>query len=508
MSVPDEPAHTLKAVAIAKDDWTTAASVVRRGSQSLYETTVRVPRAYAELGAGCYMFRPSVTAGCARPVSADRTIVPATTEAGTYPPLFYVVVGWPSRLLSPFRALYAMRVCSVLVCAALLASALLSAMRLGRGLVIAGVALAVTPMTLFLIGSINPNGLEIAAALCLWLSWLNLLEEAGPAPGRLLARLVASAILLAAARPLSPLYLTVILITVLLMAAKRGRLVELWSDYRVRVSLAALGITLAGSVAFIVANHSYGSFNGTPPPGHPGVGKLAQESLRLTGDRTRQMVGVLGWLDTPLPRWAATAWIGAVLLLVAAAVAVGTWRRRLVLVVSVAGVVATPILSEVVVGARYGHVWQGRYSLPLAVGIPMLSAWVVGEWSGFPHRGLAMVSVVAAVGAGAILVVAHLTSMTRYVVGLPHNLFAYLGGGGWTPPVEAPALLGLVLMTTIFYSGWLVRLAVRDPYVTGAADLHLQALVVTDLAMGPDLPDNAIPSTTPGRPPLARSPRQ
>jgi hypothetical protein len=369
-------------------------------------------------------------------------------------------------------------------------------MRLGRGLVIGGVALAVTPMTFFLMGSINPNGLEIVAALCFWLSLLNLLTESGRAPGRLLAPLVASAVLLATARPLSPLYLLVIAITVLLMAARRARLVELWSDRRVRLLLAAIGVSLAGSVAFIVANHSYNSFNGTAPSGHPGVGKLAQESLRLTGYRTRQMVGVFGWLDTPLPRWVATAWIGAVLVLVAAAVAVGTWRRRVVLLVLVVGVVATPIVSEAVVGARYGLIWQGRYSLPLAVGIPLLSAWIVGDWSGLPRRALVTVSIVAAAGAGAIEVVAHLTSMTRYMVGLPHSLFAYLGGGGWTPPVEAPALLCLALIAAIFYSGWLLRLAVRGSYAASRRS--------GDRA-GPVLPDTAIPSTAPGPPPLARS---
>jgi hypothetical protein len=195
----------------------------------------------------------------------------------------------------------------------------------------------------------------------------------------------------------------------------------------------------------------------------------------------------------------ATAWIGAVLVLVAAAVAVGTWRRRLVLLVLVVGVVATPIVSEAVVGARYGHIWQGRYSLPLAVGIPVLSAWVVGEWSGLPRRALAMVSVVAAVGAGAIEVVAHLTSMTRYVVGLPHGFFAYLAGGGWNPPVAAPALLGLVLVTAVLYSGWLLRLTGRDSYVTdnGSRD-----------RAGPALPDAVTRSTAPGQPQLAQSRRR
>ena len=119
---------------------------------------------------------PTVPASCAPSIGSDTTLAPATTEAGAYPPLYYLLVGWPSRLLAPQPAIYAMRMIGALLAAALLASGLASATQIGRRrLVVTGAALALTPMALYLAGVVNPNGLEIAGAFCLWLAALDLL---------------------------------------------------------------------------------------------------------------------------------------------------------------------------------------------------------------------------------------------------------------------------------------------------------------------------------------------
>ncbi len=45
-------------------------------------------------------------------------------------------------------------------------------------LLLVGVLVAATPTTIFLASVINPNGLEITAALCLWCSGLILVRAA------------------------------------------------------------------------------------------------------------------------------------------------------------------------------------------------------------------------------------------------------------------------------------------------------------------------------------------
>ncbi|MGZ4717130.1 MAG: DUF2142 domain-containing protein, partial [Acidimicrobiales bacterium] len=176
---PDEPAHIIKAVAVARGDFNASVVVEHPGPRySVPRTTLDVSRAIGALTTArdCYILRPEVPAGCAPSIGADTTIAPATTEAGAYPPLYYLLVGWPSRVLAPQPAIYAMRMIGALLAAALLASGLASATRITRRrLVVTGAALALTPMALYLAGVVNPNGLEIAGAFCLWLAALDLL---------------------------------------------------------------------------------------------------------------------------------------------------------------------------------------------------------------------------------------------------------------------------------------------------------------------------------------------
>jgi hypothetical protein len=95
--------------------------------------------------------------------------------------------------------------------------------------------------------------------------------------------------------------------------------------------------------------------------------------MAQTGEHLRQLVGVLGWLDTPVPTfavylfWAALGGLATVAFLEQpriAAVGLG---------VVIATVVSAWVL-ELGQGAVYGRYWQGRYSLPFVVGLPVLLA--------------------------------------------------------------------------------------------------------------------------------------
>ncbi len=266
---PDEPAHIIKATAVAHGNFDASVVVVHPGPRySVPRTTLDVPRAIGALTTArdCYILRPDVPASCAPSIGSDTTLAPATTEAGAYPPLYYLLVGWPSRLLAPQPAIYAMRMIGALLAAALLASGLTSATGIGRRrLVVTGAALALTPMAIYLTGVVNPNGLEIAGAFCLWLSLLDLLARADRterAPARLVVRVVVAAGVVATMRPLSPAFLGLIVVTVGLAAATRGNLRALWSDRRVRAGLAVLGVAVAASAAYVVANRSYDAVMG------------------------------------------------------------------------------------------------------------------------------------------------------------------------------------------------------------------------------------------------------
>ena len=116
-------------------------------------------------------------------------MVKAATYEFRNPPLYYALLGTLSGLRHPVASVYLMRLVSALINAALITAALAAAFQLSRGLLpVLGILTAMTPMFYFLAGSVNPNGVEIAAAICLWASLLVLFHGPIEPDGRLVAR--------------------------------------------------------------------------------------------------------------------------------------------------------------------------------------------------------------------------------------------------------------------------------------------------------------------------------
>ncbi len=484
MSVPDEPAHTIKAVGLWQGEWSGGHRPLPSDDPNDLSTepVAHVPEAFARLhlGPGCFKGRPAVTANCVPPVGQEGDVVEIGSPVGDYPPLFYALTGWPSRLFEPKWALYAMRLCSVLVGAALLASALSSARSLGRwragaevvgdsegvengsgatrsgGLGVIGVTLALTPMCLFLIGSVNPNGIEIAAAITTFAAVLDLATRRGAPPGRLLVRVVVASTFFVTARPLSTALFGVVVLVVALAALDRVRLVELARDTRARLAAAGVAV-VAVSSALLMAVH-LPQVAGAPRPDLTFRPALSA-SMDALSWRSHQMIGVFGWLDTPVPTWLVDAWLLAVgVLVVAAMILDSTVRRRLALVVMTASSVLVPAVVEAVQAHSYGLYWQGRYTLPLAVGVPILAGWMLAEsaWvAGRPGRRVATIaSVVVALAVGGAQLYSWAMALSRYVVGEPTGAFSFLQGDGWHPPLGTTVLFVLALLAFATYTAW------------------------------------------------------
>ena len=115
-----------------------------------------------------------------------RTAIRAPTDditiadyVGRYPPFYYALVGLPTLALVSAKGVYGARLVSGALAAAMLALAVTSLRRCrGSPLLGAGLALAMTPMALYLGASINPNGLEVAAAISAWVAAMALASQA------------------------------------------------------------------------------------------------------------------------------------------------------------------------------------------------------------------------------------------------------------------------------------------------------------------------------------------
>jgi hypothetical protein len=137
---------------------------------------------------------------------------------------------------------------------------------------------------------------------------------------------------------------------------------------------------------------------------------------------------VLGWLDAPLPWLVVAGWVGTVGVLTAGALAT-EWRRPLAALTVLAVAVVTSWVFELLHGNSTGRYWQGRYSLPLLVGIPILLAAAV--------RSRSLVRAVVAT-AMLLLNAALWASARRWGVGLQGSLLPW----DWdTPHTPLPAIV-------------------------------------------------------------------
>jgi hypothetical protein len=100
-------------------------------------------------------------------------------------------------------------------------------------------------------------------------------------------------------------------------------------------------------------------------------GDLASRILGETGYNFIEAIGRLGWLDVPLPAVTIALTCGAIGLLGAASLAAesaaASWAAALLVTAAVSS-----WLFELFQGNATGTYWQGRYSLPLLIGVPLL----------------------------------------------------------------------------------------------------------------------------------------
>jgi Predicted membrane protein (DUF2142) len=464
-SGPDEPAHVVDAAAVVRGQLLPPL----HGALA----RMRVPAILGNANAmpACYMFRSDIAADCTGRLGGSTAETTVETPAARYPPLYYAIVGLPTRPFPSEAGVRLMRLISLLLCAGFLAGAVSAAtsVRGSRWLVV-GVAVAVTPMALFLAGIVNPNSVEIAAAICLWACGLALAGR--PARGAvpaLAAGASGSACALVLTRALSPLWLGCIGATLFVVAgwAQGASLFRRLDVRRWAVVVAVATVVAVAWIRLAGASHVDTSVVRYPTS----QAAALRASLDSTDWKLRQMVGVFGWLDTSASTLTYYLWFFVVGMLLLTGLAMAGWRVRLTLGVLFVLVVVLPVILELQVVHYLGPIWQGRYTMPIAVGIPLIAAYAVArpvDWG--PDRGsapptgatasshyplpVALAPVV--IGTLAIAhIVAFLWALRRYTVGggLHHKLDLF--SGRWQPPLTAAGLCALFVVVVVLYAGWL-----------------------------------------------------
>ncbi|HEX2703658.1 MAG TPA: DUF2142 domain-containing protein, partial [Solirubrobacteraceae bacterium] len=148
-----------------------------------------------------------------------------------------------------------------------------------------------------------------------------------------------------------------------------------------------------------------------------------------------EFIGNFGYLNIPLSPTLEWLWALATVVLLGLAVSVGRATARIAIAGSVLIAVAFPIYLFAASLRFTGFGLQGRYTLPIAVVIPIVAAEALrrGRARLPPALPPALLAVVALI-AGAVQLIAWWTNARRYAVGAGGPTW-FLGVAQWSPPI-------------------------------------------------------------------------
>jgi hypothetical protein len=238
--------------------------------------------------------------------------------------------------------------------------------------------LALTPVSLYSMAMPAPNGIELAAALCVWASLLGILRgDRSVVRGRELAIVLGvSGVILATVRPLGPLWLGCILAICAFAAGLRRFLSLVRRPERGHVmAVSATILALAASAWWIMTQRQVASLESVATddvPISPLIRALKEVPLWIF-----QSIAAFPLRNEPAPM---PVYVLSLLLLVSlmwSAVVRARSRDRWSLVVVSFLALAAPFAITIATVRVAGTFWQGRYSLPLAFGVVLVTGVIL-----------------------------------------------------------------------------------------------------------------------------------
>jgi hypothetical protein len=456
---PDEPAHMVASAGLVRGDRDGRPNPDPNAPGTrLFDVPGMVGAPDPSCWTSGVQFDPNIPAACENSQPLSTATQAMSSSSYNYPPWAFLLPGLASFVPSAGGYAYLARLLNAVVAIALV-SISLTVLARRRRLDAAALLLGLTPIAWFTFGVVNPSATAIGGGVALWtallhrrgrrLDWLAvagwgavLLARRDGAVWATLTVLVCCWVLrtrpsalsasfgkaarwaslaLALLCPITPLIngergfnlalslapLSIVAVELLLRGADRiaseaARRVYWWYTGGAALLLAALAATM-----------------------RPGGFKLHTFRLIVwnTSRHLRQLVGELGWLSAPVPTIAVMAFWATIGVLVG--VALLEHRQAATTYLAALGAaVVTAWMLELGQGADYGQYWQGRYTMPFAVGLPLLLVWRPEGWSPARMRSLTTPIAWVAWVVWAILNIAFVAAQHRWGVGV---------NGSWSP---------------------------------------------------------------------------
>jgi uncharacterized membrane protein len=442
-AVPDEPAHLVRAYGISTGDFSGT-------PQAEGEPIYSVPKILTT--EVCFARNPDQTANCLSFPSSKEEVL-TTSSAASYPPLSHVLFSGPFFFSEGLGSLYIARLLGALVCALLFAFGLDSLTRIKQSMALPiGVSLGLTPMVMLSCASVNPTGMAISAAFATWSGGLAISKsEQTFISNKMVASLMIPLTIFLAIRRDSMLWGVAIMACLLVLIR--------WSTilHLLKKPLVLFFITVL-CIEFLLQLFVWGG---------PGGQGLSESGPILSGSQTgntlaafgslpnyfNEAIGVLGWLDTRMPDFVYLMWGSIFIGLFLLSASVAHVRLRLSMLIAFCVFVALPVK----VGSVTFPYFQGRYALPLLIGVPLLATFSLKASADSILGNLRSVRTVSIL-IWALGVVGFFQAMRRYAVGLGSS-WTELAHPKWGPPIFSTQIL-LITYPLVFLALilWVLRM--------------------------------------------------
>ncbi len=376
---------------------------------------------------------------------ATKAPVASSTYIGYYPPLYYLLTGWPTLVSTSGWSLHLSRLLGGLFESALLglAFALIIVWSRNRWLLV-GFTVSLTPMALYLAGVLNPSGLELTAcAVVIVSTTLLVFQHSRCPPTAVIVAWTATAALLCFVRPISPAYLAAILFFVVALRPRHAW--QLLHDRRMRMGAGVVLFAAILAISYILVEHSYRQEHFPFPPGLSNV-----QILRLIVGQlptyARQTVGSFGTPMTNAPALALVLCSLAAGLLILGAILLVRRRDAILLAVYGVGVfVVLPIAAAFPIARSNGLIWVGRYSYPVAICLPIIAAALLADKQ-LPVGRAALFAPISMTVAAAVT---FYWVLRCYTVGTNGPLIPSTKvPDGWQPPIPADLMIVFMVVLT------------------------------------------------------------
>lgn len=370
----DEFDHVYRAAAVARGEWTSHGGAVN-GRGGYVDIPGSIVKAAQEV---CEVYDYTGPDNCRASRTYPNGDVQVATAASQYNPTYYAVIGTLAKPFGGDAANYAMRILGALLCAVLIAwAAALTARWAQSWTPLIALAVGLTPVLIYSTTVAAPNGLTYAGAVLFWSALIAASRSDAATGWRLALPAAVGASVMVTTHTTGAMWVFLISIIALVLRPFREWVGMLARDRAPwAIAILAVSTVTALSLVWVRANNT-NALSAPMEDVPPLTGALLFRSELLW---IFQTIAAFPVRNEAAPTLVYVLWAVPFAVLAVRGTRAASSRLRLTLVSTLVLVVAVPTVLTLLTYTREGVSWQGRYTLPLSIGLVLLAGSALDRW--------------------------------------------------------------------------------------------------------------------------------